>query len=79
MAGVAAGTEGALQDPGRQRGPQGAGCARRSGRPKPASPQVNDGHDSLVFPFKSPSVRTRDVFPSRPWLGIRVRLSGEAH
>ena len=79
MAGVAAGAEGALQDPRGQRGPPRASHARRSGRPKRASPQVTDGHDSLVFPFKSPSVRTRDVFPGRPWLGIQVRLSGEAH
>lgn len=79
MTEVAGVSEGALQDPRRQPGPPGAGRASiRSGRPKRASPQVKDDPDS-VFAFKSTSVRSRDVLPSRPWLGIRVRLSGEAH
>ena len=46
--GVAAGAEGALQDPGRQRGPRGRGApAEGPVRPKRASPQVSIGPDSL--------------------------------
>ena len=46
--GVAAGAEGALQDPRRQRGPRGRGVpAKGPVCPKRASPQVSIGPDCL--------------------------------